>query len=273
MSDIYEKVLYKFCDKIKPTQQIEYYSNSDKLAIIIDPRYDDLMKAIIRQHMYFLQSSGWNLLIVSHIMYESEVKADFPNCIFGQIDEKLIYYKNGYPNITIDGYNSIMLNPSFWTSLPAENIFIFQKDCFMYKMFHDTFMEYDFVGARSVLCVMKDGEQILITNGGLSLRKKTAMLDCLEKTSFEEIHSLIRNKQNEILIEKNTYLKNEDIFFSFACELLNKNIPPINILPNFSVEAEYNIYATGHHGWNKEYHTREQALEILSANPEYKDLI
>ena len=273
MSEIYETVLHRFSEKIKPTQDIHFFEGSDKVALIVDPRYDASMEAAIRQHMFFLNPRGWNLMVVSHNFHKDQICADFPNCIFAEIDESLVYYKDSKPNITIGGYNSIFLSPHFWSALPAENIFVFQTDCFMYKMFDDKFLEYDFVGARSVFFVGENNSQSLVTNGGFSFRKKTAMLECLRHVSFtqlyKDLYQTISKQKINITNPDKLGKKNEDIFFSLAC----KNIPEHHIQPEFAVEAEYNVDAAGHHGWNKSYHTEEQVLEILSANPNYKDLL
>jgi hypothetical protein len=273
MSEIYKTILHRFSEKIKPTQDIKFYEDSNKVAIIVDPRYDDLMEAAIRQHMFFLNPYGWNLMVVSHASYADKIRADFPNCIFSEIDESLIYYKDYKPNITIDSYNRTFLSPQFWLAIPAENIFVFQKDCFMYKMFDAKFLEYDFVGARSVLFEYENHIQYLVINGGFSLRKKTAMIKCLKTVSFNQLYNDLYKTivSQEIKITNRDKLgkKNEDIFFSLAC----KNIPQHQIQPEFSVEAEYCAETAGHHGWNKSYHTVEQVLDILSANPNYKDLL
>ncbi len=277
MTNIYETVLHRFSEKIKPTQEIRFYAESDKVAIIVDPRYDALMEAAIRQHMFFLNPDGWNLMVVSHASYADKIRVDFPNCIFAEINESLVYYKDDNPNITIDGYNRMFLSPHFWSAIPAENILVFQKDCFMYRMFDAHFLEYDYVGARSVLFEYENDGQYLIINGGFSLRKKTAMLDCLERASFNDLYNILYNWINtqQIKITKPEKLgkKNEDIFFSLACESLNKKLPKYNTLPMFSVEAEFELSAAGHHGWNKLYHRQGQILEILSNNHNYADLI
>ena len=91
MLNIYETVLHRFSEKIKPTQEIRFYEDSDKVAIIVDPRYDALMEAAIRQHMFFLNPDGWNLMVVSHASYAEKIRADFPNCIFAEINQSLGY--------------------------------------------------------------------------------------------------------------------------------------------------------------------------------------
>ena len=58
------------------------YPESNKTAVILDPRYDQLMEAVIRNFMFFMNPVGWNLCIISHSGYESKIKKDFPNCRF-----------------------------------------------------------------------------------------------------------------------------------------------------------------------------------------------
>jgi len=38
----------------------EYNNGTNKLAIIIDPRYDALMEAVIANFMYCMNPFGWN---------------------------------------------------------------------------------------------------------------------------------------------------------------------------------------------------------------------
>ena len=271
MSEIYENVLHRFSEKIKPTQEIQIYENTDKVAVIIDPRYDYLMEAVIRQHMFFLNPHGWNLMVISHASHADKIRADFPNCIFMSIDESIIYYRDDKPNITLNSYNKIMLNVDFWKMIQFENILIFQKDCFMYKMFDEKFLEYDYVGARAPLCVLENNQEMYLMNGGLSFRKRTAMIFCLQNCSFEKIYEKMDMKN--IYNIKHLFVKSEDIFFSLACSFLQKNIPPFEQIPFFSIEGEYFIDAACKHGWNMQHHTTEQVLEILSANSNYKDFL
>jgi hypothetical protein len=124
-----------------------------------------------------------------------------------------------------------------------------------------------------VLFEYENNNQYLVINGGFSLRNKTAMLDCLKTTSFNQLYNdlykTIDSQKIKITNPDKLGKKNEDIFFSLVC----KNIPHRQIQPEFSVEAEYYADTAGHHGWNKSYHNVEKVLEILSANPNYKDLL
>ena len=158
-------------ERIKNTP-IVFHSRSNKLAVIIDPRFDDMMEAVIRNFMYYMNPKGWNLLVISWSGHRNAITGMFPNCIFGEIDDNLICKDS--PNITIDTYNKILMSVEFWKSLPADHVVIFQKDCIMFKMFPDYFTLYDFSGANWYTqnnTIFNDG-----INGGFSIRNRSTMI-------------------------------------------------------------------------------------------------
>jgi GR25 family glycosyltransferase involved in LPS biosynthesis len=57
---------------------------------------------------------------------------------------------------------------------------------------------------------------------------------------------------------------NEDIFFSHACELLNKRVPDTFHRSYFAVEADANPETAGYHGWDKEHHPVDIAIMLLT---------
>jgi len=252
---------------------INYDPESEKVAVIIDPRYDDIMKAVIYNFMYFLNSRGWNLMIISYEGHEKTIKKDFPRCLFKRIEPSLIYFKENEPNITIESYNKILLSTEFWRSIPFNIIMIFQKDCIMFKEIPEHFLEYDFSGAN-----WYNPQNITFfhygINGGFSIRKKRAMIDCLEKVS-KEILLEYRKKMleifpkdplnlspslspyllpNEINEDTPPELDTEDIYFSWACEYLRLKIPDPIHRTFLSIEADMNTETCVFHGWQYEYH-------------------
>ena len=122
---------------LQSKHQPQFYKNSNKIAVIVDPRYDDIMEAVIKNFMYYMGPKEWNLLIISSEKYEAQIRETFPYALFLKIDEKLIYYSNNQPNINISTYNNIFLSQQFWNSIPVEHIAIFQKDCVMFNMFNE----------------------------------------------------------------------------------------------------------------------------------------
>lgn len=220
MKEFYESQILS-----EPPIDIVWHPNSEKVAVIMDPRYDDLMTGVIRNFMRHLNPHGWNLVVITNNIHQ----IDIPGVMVVPISEKRIYYDEaGEPNITIDTYNGILMSREFWEFIPGEHILIFQKDCYMYKMFDESiYLNYAFCGANCVWFTEDNTKQGIAINGGCSLRKKSEMLDCLEKISWETIINMFSPK---------TY--NEDIFFTFACYLLRKSIPEIDDRCKFAVEHE-----------------------------------
>jgi len=247
MKHIYETSLLSLAEK---PLDIVWHPNSEKVAVIMDPRYDKLMVGAIKNFMQHLNPHGWNLVIVTHEKYAVE----FPECMIIGISEKCIYYKDGEPNITIDEYNGILMSNEFWELIPGEYILIFQKDCYMYKMFDESiYLNYAFCGAN---CIWQSENKKLYgfaINGGCSLRKKSEMLDCLQKISWDIIEKYYPKMG----------LKNEDLFFTFACHLLGKMVPKKAERPAFAIETESAEDTCFYHGWHNDYQTEEEAQKLL----------
>lgn len=263
-----ESALYGLLrDERTQNMEIKLHQNSNRWALIIDPRFDDMMEAVIRNFMYYMNPKGWNLLIVSWSGYKEIITKKFPTCIFGAIaDELIVKDARGIPNITLETYNNLLLNADFWRNLPGDFITIFQKDCIMFNMFPDYFVLYDFSGANWYAennTLFNDG-----INGGFSIRNRKTMIECIEKVNFDMIEQYRRNaltndsiifktlsdRQREFL-QRPLSKRNEDVFFSYACEILHKMIP--DILHRAFLAIEANIYKETcvYHGWQHNYHS------------------
>lgn len=237
----------------EPPINLVWHPNSEKVAVIMDPRYDDLMAGVIRNFMRHLNPHGWNLVIITHEKHQLEI----PGCMVVCISEKRIYYDDaGNPNMTIDSYNGILMSREFWEFIPGEHILIFQKDCYMYKMFDESiYLGYAFCGANCIWLTEDNAKQGIAINGGCSLRKKSEMLDCIEKISWERIANIFSPKS-----------RNEDLFFTFACYLLEKSLPAIEDRCLFAVEHEDTESTCFYHGWNKGYQTEEEARRLIGSS-------
>lgn len=247
MKDIYETSLLAFAEK--PIDVI-WHPHSEKVAVIMDPRYDKLMVGVIKNFMQYLNPCGWNLVIVTHEKYADSV--EFQGCKLIHINESRIHYKDDEPNIDVDTYNGILMSSEFWDFIPCEHILVFQKDCYMYKMFDETlYLTYAFCGANCIWLSEDNVVQGVAINGGCSLRKKSEMLDCLQKVSWD-------------LVDPKPKLRNEDLFFTFACHLLDKSVPKMEDRHLFAVEHEETMDTCFYHGWNKGYQTEAEALQLIS---------
>jgi hypothetical protein len=77
-------------------------------------------------------------------------------------------------------YSQILLSPSFWRSVQAETVLVFQTDAFLCRTGIDAVANsYDYAGAPWYLCEKgRDRSSYLCEggNGGLSLRRRSNML-------------------------------------------------------------------------------------------------
>lgn len=241
-----------------------YYPESQKTAVIIDPRYDTLMRAVICNFMFFMNPEGWNLCIVSHPKYETKIKADFPNSQFEAIDESRVHYNEaGVPNITIDHYNAFLTSAAFWEKR-TEHIAIFQKDCIMFRMFPRYFADYDFAGANFYGAVSPRYGGI---NGGFSVRKRSAMLECIEKVSMDRVYRYHPE------IQDHPHRTNEDVYFTHACEILNKLVPDKIHRTFLAIEDDYTKDTSVIHGWSKYAKNIDFVAYILSKSPLFSKYI
>lgn len=88
----------------------------------------------------------------------------------------VIFHALRRSNLTINGYNQLLTQPSFYEHFQSEYVLIFQTDSILipYGPFTiEDFLGYDYVGAPWKWEEKKGG------NGGLSLRKVKTMIDVL----------------------------------------------------------------------------------------------
>lgn len=293
MKQLYENILLKFSEDNDTTlPPILTTTPQNKYAIIIEPTYDKIAHAVIKNFMYFLYPEGWHFIIISYSTYKSKIKSDFPDATFRAINgetleensREIYFNKNGEPNITIDTYNKILLDPKFWNNIDGEDILIFQKDCIMFRPPPEIFSKYySFSGANYY-----NHEDISPyyggINGGFSLRKKTDMLDCLKNVSWndithyrEQMHNIMKNKTIDPTSTSThppySQKQNEDIFFTFACEILRKSVPDKIHRLILATEVDINIQTCVYHGWKHSYHAQDIAIQCLQNSPLFSKYI
>lgn len=304
---LYEKVLRDYFKKLNPIPIYPMNPTSNKLAIIIEPRYDDITIAVIHNFMYYMSPSsdgdkysrGWNFMFMSYAGHEHEVRVRFPSMKFVAIPDKYIEMRDGKPNISINSYNSILLSKEFWEkTIPAnyENICIFQRDCIMYKPIPIVFEKYDYAGATFSDVINND---VFLKptpfyrqgiNGGFSLRKRAAMLisiNTLTIDAIKEYRNALRDLFKNIyetkyklsekkLVDFNFNIDNEDVFFSNACEIFGFLSPDILHSTQLALEMPINLATdmpSVYHGWDKSFHSYTVAVDYLSKSSLFGEFI
>jgi len=125
-------------------------------------------------------------------------------------------------NLTTEDYSKILVSKSFYEKIPTEMFLVFQTDTMICSNFKENiynFMNYDYVGAP--------WDNVEVGNGGLSLRRKSKMLEIIEKCKYNN--------------------NDEDSFFSRVCENVVCNKPTAEKAKQFSIERLYSNNSFGVH--------------------------
>jgi hypothetical protein len=192
-------------------------------AVIVEPREHAALEFVLANFLENLPEN-WDILV----MHGNKNRPFVENII----DEKLGNYKSRIQlhdlqveNLTIQKYNELLVSREFHDAIPTEIFLVFQTDTMICKesgIQLDEFVKYDYVGAPMPHL---DG---LVGNGGLSLRKKSKMLEIIEKCKY--------NGQDP-----------EDYYYANACKEVELSKPSREISSKFSNEGEYSENSFGVH--------------------------
>lgn len=195
-------------------------------AIIIEPRKHKALRFVLKNFLDNL-SNDWNIIV-----FHGNQNIDYVNTI---VDRTLMQYKSritlvnlNIDNLTREEYSNLLITNRFiYDSIPSETFLIFQTDSMIfsrYKNLINYFLKYDYVGAPWPYEPRNNGHNV--GNGGLSLRKKSKMLEIMDK-------------------DHNISLP-EDVFFSCTTEV-NLYKPSFDEAKYFSVENIFSKRAFGCH--------------------------
>ena len=205
-----------------------------RAAIIVETRPFFFLPKVIRNTMYFL-GPRWNL----HV-FCGELSFDY---VLAALQGWQVHIGkfSGLHRLPTSDYNKLMMGQNFWQTFKEERLLIFQTDSILTASGIDEFCAYDYVGAP---CGRLDEQYI--ANGGLSLRSRKAMLECI--TKFRPAEGIA-----------------EDVFFTQAARAIGAAMPNLETATRFAVESVYTSHPIGVHGTDKCYHSIEVAQKIVSA--------
>ena len=211
----------------------------EKCAVIIEPRQHPHLSYVIRNVMHFLDDS-WGLCIVHGTKNQQFVEEMITD--WGDI----LLLNCGVPDLPGDAYAAFKCQVSLWQQLPSEIILTFETDSILRRSGIEEFLEYDYVGApwRWSWPAIKKTEGI-VGNGGLSLRRKSVMLQILASHRYKPGIP-------------------EDVFFSRWLYRDGYHLPPVEKAARFSTETIFEPHSLGlHKAWR--YHTEGPFLQLLES--------
>jgi hypothetical protein len=192
-------------------------------ALIIEPRKHKALEFVLKNFLENL-SNEWSIII-----FHGNLNKEYVQNI---VDTKLSKYKKRITlksihkdNIGTSEYSKLLTTRSFYKQIPTETFLIFQTDTMIIPKNRDNildFLKYDYVGAP-----LYPGN---VGNGGLSLRKKSKMLEIIDKVPYMRIPFL---KSSHII-------DYEDIYFSLSLhyKILASLLTDVSINKPSAKEAE-----------------------------------
>ena len=210
-------------------------------AIIVEPREHPALEFVLNNFVSNL-SDEWNIIV-----FHGNKNIDFLKKIIEKnLHTRISLINLQVDNLTINDYNNLFMKSTIlYDNIPTETFLVFQTDTIIFekhKQLINDFLKYDYVGAP-----IKHNKTPWVGNGGLSLRKKSKMLEIMNNEPYKNVP--------------------EDFFFSLPTSVSIYK-PSINEAKFFSVEAIFNEVSFGcHQIWiNDKYN------ELCEMYPEAKEL-
>jgi hypothetical protein len=245
-------------------------SNTHTLVgVIIEPRIDNLIFTI--KHYLQKLPSDAHIQVYHGINNKFLLEQEFAKEI---LMDKISLLNMGVDNLTIQGYSYLLTHPYFWKTIRSNNVLIFQTDsitCGNSTVKLSEFYDYDFVGSPppiyisyliNILFLAKG--VVLGTlnffNGGLSFRKKNAMLLVLKYYDWD-------------------HLTPEDVWFCAYLSKIGAKMPTREQAQKFGFEADkINGIPWGLHKPRKELSVLKQIcpevkhIPTLESHTDYRNL-
>jgi hypothetical protein len=220
-------------------------TNYKYTAILIEPRCHKAISFVLNNFLDNLWDE-WGFIIFHGNKNQKFIEDIIANDLPEQNKKSIKLINMNIDNLLRNEYNTLLKTKYIYNHIDTELFLIFQLDTLILKsnkhLIYD-YLEYDYVGAP-----WGDGK---IGNGGLSLRKKSKMLEIIDKVD-------INFKQNED--EYYTRQEEVDLF-----------VPNINKAKRFSVETQYYKSPFGVHNCYN-YISKEEWIELSTTYPELQEL-
>jgi len=200
-------------------------------AVIVEPRMHPCLPIVLNNFNNNLDER-WNFLVFHGANNKMFIKNIFRKM---KTTKNITYVNLKKNNLPIKEYNQLLYSHYFYSHIPTENFLIFQTDALISPIYKDNiykFLEYDYVGAP---WKNRNNE---IGNGGLSFRKKSKMLELLNKNFPPKLLNFYSSKIPE------------DLFFSGTGKNLNNiyvHKPDVELAKEFSTETIFSSNSFGLH--------------------------
>jgi hypothetical protein len=240
------------------------WGSSKYTAIIIEPRKHKALTFVLQNYAENLDED-WNFILIHSTENESYVADIMMNDKMQQYKSRFSLIHLGINNMKISDYNCIFYNETFYDLIPTETFLIFQTDSMILRKNREKikdFLKYDYVGApwpytMGYLGYMKVG------NGGLSLRKKSKMLELLKYKKYAV--------DAESIQRYGKYIAEDQFFCGFFVKEVKLYKPYWEKAKEFSIESVFYDAPFGIHACWKGLSQTEMDL-LLKLYPDINKL-
>jgi hypothetical protein len=220
-------------------------------AVILEPRIHRAWKLVLNNFLTNLDER-WDFLIVCGLL-NKEFLIELIETNFKEHKHRITIHQLNIENLSFIEHEKLRTEPYLYELIPTETFLQFQLDALISAKYKDLiydFIQYDYVGAP---WRHNHPSPELVGNGGLTLRKKSIILNIIENMSSED----------KVLYPQ------EDILFSN--KIIN-NKPSVDVAKLFSVETYFSEKSFGIHAPYK--HLLPDELSKISEHiPELYELI
>ena len=188
------------CNVVK-IPDVNVMTTTSYTAIMVEPRKHRALEFVLQNFTENL-NEDWNFIIYHGKTNEKMLK-DIVSRLSANVQNRITLINLNVKNLNIKQYSTMFFCPTFYENIPTETFLIFQTDSIILKENKDKindFLKYDYVGAPWPKTMGIWGK-IAVGNGGLSLRKKSKMME------------LLKYKENGIENGKHGKYVAEDKFF------------------------------------------------------------
>jgi hypothetical protein len=212
-------------------------SNAENEAILIEFRNLPHVEFIIKNAIIKLGASFSHTIVCGNHNY-SMMKQ-----ICDNISPNIKIIKLEKNNITINEYNNLFYDLSFWERFYGNKLLFYQEDTIIFKNNINEFLQYDYVGAPWDLAQNPNFPSV--GNGGFSLRNRNMLMGIVrDRGEMNDFKSMNKKHRSGYTLENIP----EDIFFSLSLLKLNiGNVPDPNTASYFSTEIIVNKDSLGGH--------------------------
>jgi hypothetical protein len=232
---------YRYLNYIRNFRIHDVSKNSDKEAVLIEFRKFPHLEFLVRNAIIKLPKD-W-----SHTIVCGQDNYYFMRRMCASISDNIKIVKYHYRNLSVNQYSLLLSSREFWENLSGKKILLYQEDSCIFKSNIDDFISYDYVGAPWPN--HQNDNDLLVGNGGLSLRSRDVMLKVIDTISIME--TTYNSSTLEYMKNANIIIPPEDVYFSKNIIDLNLgSVASYDVAKKFSVETQYDSSPfAGHNFW------------------------